>query len=121
MPERQGQGNDSWDRLSSGPLAATNGTGKQRADGEPDGHGDRQKQPDDDEDDHADRRDRGVLAPQISLRALAHGARNLLHPRRASVGREHLSSGPDPVTDREQAAQNNEIDHEVSFRPKAGR
>ncbi len=31
MPERQGQGNDSWDRLSSGPLAATNGTGKQRA------------------------------------------------------------------------------------------
>jgi hypothetical protein len=31
MPERQGQGNDSWDRLSGGPLAATNGTGKQRA------------------------------------------------------------------------------------------
>ena len=31
MPGRQGQDNDSWDRLSSGPLAATNGTGKQRA------------------------------------------------------------------------------------------
>lgn len=31
MPGRESQGNDSWDRLSSGPLAATNGTGKQRA------------------------------------------------------------------------------------------
>ncbi|HZU68174.1 MAG TPA: hypothetical protein VFA09_12935 [Ktedonobacteraceae bacterium] len=31
MPGRESQGNDSWDRFSSGPLAATNGTGKQRA------------------------------------------------------------------------------------------
>ncbi len=31
MPGRLGQDNDSWDRLSSGSLAATNGTGKQRA------------------------------------------------------------------------------------------
>lgn len=31
MPGRESQGNDSWDRLSNGPLAATNGTGKQRA------------------------------------------------------------------------------------------
>ena len=31
MPGRPGQDNDAWDRLSSGPLAATNGTGKQRA------------------------------------------------------------------------------------------
>lgn len=31
MAGRQGQDNDSWDRLSGGPLAATNGTGKQRA------------------------------------------------------------------------------------------
>ncbi|HEX6482786.1 MAG TPA: hypothetical protein VF043_28420 [Ktedonobacteraceae bacterium] len=31
MPGRPDQDNDSWDRLASGPLAATNGTGKQRA------------------------------------------------------------------------------------------
>lgn len=31
MAGREGQDNDSWDRLSGGPLAATNGTGKQRA------------------------------------------------------------------------------------------
>ncbi len=31
MPGRESRDNDSWDRLSSGPLAATNGTGKQRA------------------------------------------------------------------------------------------
>ena len=31
MPGRPDQDNDAWDRLSSGPLAATNGTGKQRA------------------------------------------------------------------------------------------
>src|SRR5713101_2651963 len=31
MPERQGQGREPWDRSSSGPIAASNGTGKQRA------------------------------------------------------------------------------------------
>ena len=62
-----------------------------------------------DEEDHdADDGDRGVLPPQIGLRALAHRRGDLLHLFAAGIGLHHRVGGPDGVDDRQHAAQNDE-------------
>ena len=62
------------------------------------------------EDDHADDRDRRVLARQVGGRALADGAGNLLHAGIAGVGGKHGLDGPDRVDDAEHTARDDEIE-----------
>ena len=59
------------------------------------------------EDHDADEADGGVLAPQIGLRALAHGGRDFLHPRIAGVRFHNRSRRPDGVNDGKRSAEHN--------------
>jgi hypothetical protein len=59
------------------------------------------------EDDDADEADRGVLAPQIGLRALAHRGRDFLHPWIAGVRFQNGSRRPDGVNDGKRSAEHN--------------
>ena len=81
--------------------------GQDRADQEADRHRPRQQQAEDDEDDHADCGDGGVLALQIGLRAFAHRGGNFLHPRRAAIGGHQLRDGVTAVDKRQRAANYN--------------
>jgi len=78
------------------------------ADREAGGDGPREQQSKRDEDDDADARNRGVLPPQIGLRAFADCARDLLHALRAGVGRHDAADGVDAVDDRQQSAENDQ-------------
>ncbi len=63
----------------------------------------------DDEEDHdANDGDRGVLPPQIGLRALADGGRNLAHLLVAGIGAKYGGGGPDGVNERQNATENDE-------------
>src|ERR1041384_3182008 len=63
---------------------------------------------DNDEDHDADHADRGVLALEIGLRALAHRGRDLLHSGAAGIGLQHRPDRPNAVHDSEQAARDNQ-------------
>ena len=73
------------------------GAGQDRANGKADADQPAEEITDDQEDHDADNCDRGVLPPQIGLRALAHRRGYLLHPRAAGVGPHHREGGPDGV------------------------
>ena len=78
------------------------------ADREAGGDGPREQQSEPDEDDDADARDRGVLPPQIGLRAFVDRVRDLLHALGAGVGRHDAANGINAVDDRQQSADNNQ-------------
>ena len=62
------------------------GAREDRADRKADRHEPAEEDADDHEDHDADNGDRGVLPPQIGLRALAHGRGNFLHLGAAGIG-----------------------------------
>ena len=78
--------------------------GQHRADQEADGDAQPEQEAEDDQDDDPDHGDGGVLPVQIGARAFLDGARDLLHPRRAGIRRQHLAAGVDAVDERQQAA-----------------
>ena len=82
----------------------TGRTGQNGADRKPDADQPAEKITDDDEDHDADQRDRGILSPQIGLRAFAHRGRYLLHPSAAGIGLQHRTGGPDCVNHGQYAA-----------------
>ena len=84
------------------------GAGQNGADGKADRDQPAQEKPEHEEDHDADNGDRGVLPPQIGLRALAHRRRDLLHLGIAGIGPKHRSGGPDGVDNGEHAAQNDQ-------------
>ena len=86
----------------------TRGARQNGADREADADQPAEEIADDHEDHDADDGDRGVLPPQIGLRALVHGRGDLLHLLAAGVGLHHRIGGPDGVGDRQHAAQNDE-------------
>jgi len=58
----------------------------------------------DEADDDTDDADGRILALQISLRALAHRRRDLLHPGTAGVRRHDGNRRPDAIADRQETA-----------------
>jgi hypothetical protein len=78
--------------------------GEHGADREAERHQPAEEIADHQEDHDTDDADRGVLALEIGLRALAHGGGNLLHARAAGIGGEHRANRPDRVEDRERPA-----------------
>ncbi len=79
-----------------------------RADQEADRDQASEEVPDDQEDHDPDDRDGGVLALEIGLCALTHGARDFLHTRIAGIGREHGAGRPNGVDDCEHAAEDDQ-------------
>ena len=89
------------------PMKAR-GAGQDGADRKADGDEPAEEIADDEEDHDADDGDRGVLPPQIGLRALAHRRGYFLHLGAAGIGPHHRKGGPDGVKEGEHAAENDE-------------
>ena len=105
------------------------GAGQDRADGEADRDQPAEQQPDHDEDHDPHHADGGVLAFQISLRALTDGGGDLLHFGRAGIGLHHRHGGPDAIDNGKQTAgddhpqschSNPRLDWNVPDFPKSG-
>ena len=67
----------------------------------------------DDQDDHADDGDGGVLPVQVGAGAFLDGGGDLLHAGGAGIGGEHLAAGDQAVDQRQQTADD---DHDISKR-----
>ena len=85
--------------------------GENRADGEADRDRDRKQPGEDDEDDDADNSDGHVLTTKIGGGAFLDRGGDLLHAGRAGVGRQHRARRPGAVGNREQAAEDDQIEH----------
>jgi hypothetical protein len=81
-------------------------TRQDRADEKPDRRQNAEQEPADEEDDDADAGDRGVLALEVGLGALADGRGDFLHALGAGIGRHQLACRPRAIGHREQPSQN---------------
>ena len=73
--------------------------------GEADGDADAEQIGEEDEQHDADDPDRGVLPPQIGLRAFGDRGCDLLHALGACVALHHIADGPEAIDDRQKTAQ----------------